>query len=92
LHIEVVPYHIHVTDEALHDLRERLKHTRWPDEIQGARWEYSAKLAFMQDLVSYRQRDFDWRVCDGYEPFQLHRQERYACLESMILPGRKARL
>jgi pimeloyl-ACP methyl ester carboxylesterase len=62
LHIEVAPYDIHVTDEALRDLRERLKHTRWPDELPGARWEYGAKLAYMQDLVSYWQTDFDWRV------------------------------
>jgi Epoxide hydrolase N terminus len=60
--MEVAPYHIHVTDEVLRDLRERLKHTRWPNEIQGARLEYGAKLASMQDLVSYWQTDFDWRV------------------------------
>ena len=62
MHIEVAPYDIHVTDETLRDLRERLKHTRWPDELPGARWEYGAKLAYMQDLVSYWQTDFDWRV------------------------------
>lgn len=60
--MDTVAYHIQVADETLHDLRERLKHTRWPDEVQGARWEYGAHLAYMKDLVDYWRTDFDWRV------------------------------
>ena len=60
--MEAVPYHIHVPDDVLRDVRERLKRTRWPDELVGTRWEYGAKLAYMQDLVSYWQTDFDWRA------------------------------
>ncbi len=60
--MDAEPYHIQVTDETLRDLQARLKHTRWPDEIEGARWEYGTKLAYMKDLVEYWRSDFDWRA------------------------------
>ena len=37
--IEVKPFHIHIADEVLNDLRARLRHTRWPDQILGIGWE-----------------------------------------------------
>src|SRR6266849_3730109 len=60
--MDTVAYHIQVADETLRNLRERLKHTRWPDEVQGAGWEYGANLAYMKDLVEYWRTDFDWRA------------------------------
>src|SRR5258708_12335614 len=51
-----------VTDGGRRGLGGRVKHTRWPDKLAGGRWEYGAKLAYMQDLVSYWQTAFDWRV------------------------------
>jgi pimeloyl-ACP methyl ester carboxylesterase len=60
--MDVAPYHIHVADEILHDLYERLKLTRWPDEVQGARWEYGVNLAYIKDLVEYWRTGFDWRA------------------------------
>lgn len=60
--MDVTSYHVQVADETLRDLRERLEHTRWPDEIQGARWEYGANLAYMKSLAEYWRTGFDWRV------------------------------
>jgi hypothetical protein len=36
--MDTVAYHIQVADETLRNLRERLKHTRWSDEVQGQLW------------------------------------------------------
>jgi pimeloyl-ACP methyl ester carboxylesterase len=55
------PFHISVPDEALVDLRRRIKATRWPghetvmDETQGV------QLATIQKLARYWQTDHDWR-------------------------------
>ena len=56
------PFCLHVPDEVLEDLRERLAHTRWPDEIPGSGWQYGSNLDFMRRLVERWRDDFDWRA------------------------------
>ncbi|MGK2855918.1 MAG: epoxide hydrolase family protein [Thermoanaerobaculia bacterium] len=58
----IEPFTVRVSDEVLHDLRERLARTRWPDEVEGAGWDYGANLAYMRELVGYWRDVFDWRV------------------------------
>jgi len=57
----ITPYKIHVPDEVLRDLKERLARTRFPDEIEGSGWEYGADLRYMKELVAYWRDKFDWR-------------------------------
>ena len=49
----VEPFTVHVPDEILVDLRERLARTRWPGEIPGAAWDYGSNLAYIKELVDY---------------------------------------
>jgi len=58
----VTPFRIAVPQARVDDLRERLKRTRWPDEVEGAGWDYGANLRYMQDLVAYWADGFDWRA------------------------------
>ena len=58
----VQPFAIHVPDEVLADLRERLTRTRWPGEIPGAAWDYGSNLAYLKELVDYWRTQFDWRA------------------------------
>jgi pimeloyl-ACP methyl ester carboxylesterase len=60
--MDIQPFTIHVPEAELADLQTRLGHTRWPDEIAGADWEYGTSLAYLQDLVRYWQTQFDWRA------------------------------
>ncbi len=53
------PFSVHVSQRALDDLGERLARTRWPDEVDGAGWDYGVPLAHMKDLVSYWRDRFD---------------------------------
>jgi len=54
-------YQIHIDDEILSDLQERLKRTRWPDEMPGAGWAYGSDLTYLKALVNYWRDEFDWR-------------------------------
>ena len=45
----------------LEDLRERLRRTRWPDEVPGSGWDYGSNLAYVRELVDYWIEEFDWR-------------------------------
>jgi len=56
------PFRVSVPDEALDDLRVRLAHARWPNEIAGAGWAYGTDLAYLRDLVGYWRDGFDWRA------------------------------
>jgi pimeloyl-ACP methyl ester carboxylesterase len=57
----VNPFTIHVKDEILNDLRQRLLQTRWPDQVSQAGWDYGTDLSYMKELVSYWLQTFDWR-------------------------------
>jgi microsomal epoxide hydrolase len=56
------PFTIHVTDEALADLRSRLARTRWPDQNPGGGWSYGSDREYMQRLVAFWRDEYDWRV------------------------------
>jgi pimeloyl-ACP methyl ester carboxylesterase len=56
------PFRLHVPDETLRDLRERLARVRWPDEPPAPPWSTGSSVAYMQDLVAYWRDGFDWRA------------------------------
>jgi pimeloyl-ACP methyl ester carboxylesterase len=58
----MTPFRVAVPQAVLDDLRERLRRTRWPDEVAGAGWAYGASLAYMQELIAYWRDGFDWRA------------------------------
>jgi hypothetical protein len=41
------PFTIEIPDSTLNDLRERLSRTRWPDQMEGATWEYGTDLSLI---------------------------------------------
>jgi len=60
--MDIHPFTIAVADDVLADLRRRLAATRWPDEVDGAGWDYGADLAYMKTLMAYWRDGFDWRA------------------------------
>ena len=58
----IEPFRIAVPDADLDDLRARLANTRWPDEVDGAGWDYGAPLAWVQDMCRYWADGYDWRA------------------------------
>lgn len=56
------PFSIRISDAVLDDLKQRLARTRWPDQPDGAGWDYGVDLAYLQELVGAWQHDFDWRA------------------------------
>ena len=60
--MRVEPFEIAVADEALADLRERIRRTRWPDEIEGIGWEQGTPLDYLRSLLTEWADGFDWRA------------------------------
>ncbi len=56
------PFTIEVGEDVLTDLRRRLQHTRFPDEVPDGGWRYGADLASVKSLAAYWRDGYDWRA------------------------------
>jgi pimeloyl-ACP methyl ester carboxylesterase len=59
------PFRVHVSDEAVTELRRRIQATRWPDKETVADRSQGAQLATLQELVRYWGSGYDWRKAEA---------------------------
>jgi pimeloyl-ACP methyl ester carboxylesterase len=55
------PFRVDIPQADLDDLRRRLEHTRWPDELPGAGWERGVPVGYLKGLAGYWATGYDWR-------------------------------
>jgi pimeloyl-ACP methyl ester carboxylesterase len=58
---DIQPFQIAATDEALEDLRRRLRATRWADAETVDDWSQGTPRAYLQDVCAYWAEKYDWR-------------------------------
>ena len=58
---EITPYRISVGDDVLHDLKSRLRNTRWPEAELVEDWSQGAPLKWIKDICRYWAEEYDWR-------------------------------
>ena len=63
--MDISPFTIAVSDEAIADLKTRLAATRWPDRELVDDWTQGAPLAYVQGLCEYWANDYHWRRCEA---------------------------
>ncbi|WP_010235030.1 epoxide hydrolase family protein [Clostridium arbusti] len=73
--MSIEPFNIQVSDEVLDDLKYRLEHVRWPDQLEGSTWERGTDIHYLQSLVSYWREQFDWRA----QETELNRFSQFRC-------------
>ena len=59
------PYRIDITEDAITDLHSRLDRTRWPDEINDDDGSWGTSLPWLQELAGYWRNGFEWRAQEG---------------------------
>ena len=59
------PFSVHFPDEALADLKRRIKATRWPERETVADKSQGVQFATIQKLASYWATDYDWRKMEA---------------------------
>ena len=59
------PFKINVPDTDIDVLKQKLKLTRLPDELDEADWEYGVPLADVKRLVAYWKNGYDWRKAEA---------------------------
>jgi microsomal epoxide hydrolase len=60
--MHIPSFTIDIPQATLDDVQVRLGRTRWPDEIEGAEWDFGTNLGYLKSLVDYWQHEFDWRA------------------------------
>ena len=60
--MEIEPFTIAVADDVLHDLRARIRGTRWPEPAPGEPWSQGTDLDALRELAAYWADGFDWRA------------------------------
>lgn len=56
------PFTLHVPEEAIADLRDRLARTRLPDQAPEPPCTYGTDAGYLRDLITYWRDGFDWRA------------------------------
>lgn len=71
---EVAPFEVHVRQEAIEDLKLRLRLIRWPDRELVEDWSQGVPLHAARELVEYWLHEYDWRKIEtrlnGYPQFR----------------------
>ena len=55
------PFHVHISNADITDLRKRILATRWPDKETVADHSQGVQLSKLKDLVMYWGSRYDWR-------------------------------
>src|SRR6266487_4089226 len=62
---EIRPFHVHIPEEKLTDLRRRIAATQWPEKETVADQSQGVQLATVQELARYWATEYDWRKCEA---------------------------
>jgi pimeloyl-ACP methyl ester carboxylesterase len=59
------PFHVHVPEEALAELRRRVRAMQWPGRELVSDRSQGVQLATIQELARYWAAEHDWRACEA---------------------------
>jgi pimeloyl-ACP methyl ester carboxylesterase len=62
VHPAIAPFTVEIDQAQLDDLDERLARTRWPQELDGAGWDYGMSAEYLRGLVEHWRGEYDWRA------------------------------
>jgi pimeloyl-ACP methyl ester carboxylesterase len=62
---EIRPFHVDIPEQALDDLRRRIKAMNWPEKETVADQSQGVPLAMIQELARHWATDYDWRTCEA---------------------------
>ena len=69
-------FKIQIPQHILDDLKYRLAHTQWPDQLENAAWERGTEKSYLHSLVTYWRKHYDWRVHEA----ELNQYPQFCCI------------
>ena len=61
---DVRQYTVRIADSEIERLRSKLSLASFPDELEGAEWDYGAPLSDVKRLTTYWKDRFDWKKAE----------------------------
>ena len=58
----ITPFHFHVEDETLENIRTRVAHYPWHEMPDDGGWGYGTNMDYLKELCTYWVEHFDWRT------------------------------
>ena len=58
---EVIPFTVQVPEQAITDVRSRIRGARWPEKEPVSDWSQGVPLSEAQEFVGYWANGYDWR-------------------------------
>ncbi|SEH03160.1 Pimeloyl-ACP methyl ester carboxylesterase [Nonomuraea solani] len=62
---EIQSFSIDIPQADLESLADRLRRTRWPDELPGVEWTHGIPLKLVRELAEYWCTGYDWRAAEA---------------------------
>ena len=62
--MSVEPFTVAIPDEAIDDLRARLRRIRWPADFNNEDWRYGVPRSYLESFVE-SWREYDWRETEA---------------------------
>jgi microsomal epoxide hydrolase len=62
MHELAKPFSINIPDFQLMDLKNRLRNSRIPTQIDNSDWNYGTDANYISELVDYWLEEYDWRI------------------------------
>ncbi len=62
---EPTRFEVAIDEEAIADLRSRLRSTRWSPDFGNEGWQFGVPTDYLRELVTYWIDDFDWRSVEA---------------------------
>lgn len=63
--MEIQPFRASMPQASLDDLQDRLRRTRWPNELSGVGWQYGVPMSYVRRLHDYWCKSYDWRAWEA---------------------------
>lgn len=60
--MSIEKFQINISDEALTDLADRLKSTKWARSMDDAGWNLGTNKNFLKSFISYWRDSYDWKA------------------------------
>jgi len=54
-------FKVNIPQSDIDDLKERIKKTRWFDDLENSGWKYGTSLSYLKELSEYWEQKFDWK-------------------------------
>jgi epoxide hydrolase len=58
----ITPFAVCISDDAITDLRTRLRSTRWPVQLPSPAWQRGVSVDYLRRVADYWASAFDWRA------------------------------